>query len=117
MSWDIAAGAICVIIYANCVDVLASRTSKCQERLNVVLIRSPKRVDVAPPEVTGSHNIRATPCERRPVQSTNDNISHKPGMATVAVSEGMNPNELMVEPDPEFIRLEGLMLYPIARIA
>ena len=38
-------------------------------------------------------------------------------MATVAVSEGMNPNKLMVKPDCELVRLEGLMLHPIARIA
>jgi len=85
--------------------------------LNVVLIRSPKRVDVAPSEVTGSHNIRATPCERRPAQSSRDDICHEPTMATVAVSERMDPNELMVKPDREFVRIEGLMLYPIARIA
>ena len=116
MSWDIAACAICVIIYANCVDVLASRTSKFQERLNVVLIRSPKRVDVAPPEVAGSHNIRATPCEHRPAQSPYDDVCDEPSMATVAVSERMNPNELMVKPNSKLVRLEGLMLYPIARI-
>ena len=78
------------------------------KRLNVVLIRSPKRVDVAAPEVTGSHNIRATPCERR-LPSLHDNIRHKPGMATVAVSEGMNPNKPMVKPDSELVRFEGLM--------
>jgi hypothetical protein len=38
-------------------------------------------------------------------------------MAAVAVSEWMNPNELMVKPDSEFVRLEGPMLHPIARIA
>jgi hypothetical protein len=38
-------------------------------------------------------------------------------MATVAVCERMNPNELMVRPDSKFVRVEGLMFHPIARIA
>ena len=75
------------------------------------------RIPLAPPEVAGSHNIRATPCERRPAQSPHDDVCHEPSMATIAVSEWMNPNELMVKPDSELVRLEGLMLYPIARIA
>jgi hypothetical protein len=85
--------------------------------LNLVLIRSPQRFDVTAPEVTGSDNVCTPPCERLLAQSAHDYICHKPGMTTIAVSERVNPNEHMVQPDSEFVRLEGMMLYPITRIA
>jgi hypothetical protein len=37
-------------------------------------------------------------------------------MATVAIGEWMNPDEPMMKPDSEFVRLKGLMFDPIASI-
>jgi len=60
--------------------------------LHIILIGSPKSVDVTSPEVTGFYDVCATPGKRWPAQSLYNNIRirHEPGMTTVPVCERVN---------------------------
>ena len=73
--------------------------------------------DIGPAHLGGRGEVPASPREPESAQSRDEEVGGHPGLATVAVGEGVDGHEPMVKADGELIRRIGLVLDPVADVA
>src|SRR5260370_33923945 len=94
-----------------------SGARKFKKWLNIVPVGGPESVYIAASEVSCPDNIRAAPGEDRSSLLLNQHIRHQSSMTPIAVGERMNEDETMMKPDCDFVRLESLVIKPVANIS
>ena len=91
-------------------DLLAEK--RFQQRVDVTFISGPKCLDVTPTSVRRLNETAAAPRKSLPTEPDGQQIGGESPMAAIAIREGVDEHESMVEPDGDFICLECLVFDP-----
>ena len=86
-----------------------ARAGKLDKKLKLAGVGVSQRVEVPVPGRAHRLQVTATPTECLAAQVLHKPVSAEPGMAAVAVREGMNAHELMMEVDSQEVSLARLM--------
>ena len=85
-----------------------STPGKGAQGCDVASVCGSQRRDVFLPSVAGIDQAPSAPGEARALQTFDEQIGHEPGMTAVAVWEGMNADQTMVETDGDLVgRIAG----------
>lgn len=94
-----------------------SRAREREEGGNIARVGSLQRIDIAQTNVACALQILGTPTEDKPFMPLGKHIRHQARVAAVAVREGMDQNQPMMETDCKFVGRIGSVFQPIACIA
>lgn len=78
---------------------MPSRARECEKGAEIARIGRLQCIDIVPPKVTGSHQIRATPGKDGPVLPLDKHVRYQTGVASIAVSKGMDENQAVMQSD------------------
>ena len=78
---------------------MPSRTRECEKGAEIARIGRLQCIDIAPPKVTGWHQIRATPVKDGPVLPLGKHVGYEAGVASIAVSKRMDENQAVMKSD------------------
>ena len=101
----------------SCFSGVLSRAREHEKGRNIARIGSLQCINIAPPKVTGVHQIGAAPGKNGPALPLGKHVRYQTGVATVAVGKGMDQNQAVMKADRQFIRRIGSVFHPIPRIA
>jgi hypothetical protein len=83
------------------------RARECQEWPYIVFVCGAKSIEIAAPKISRLHDVRSAPGEYRSILHPRQYVGHESCVTTVAVGEGMDRDQTMMEPDGDLIWRKG----------